>query len=276
MNPTKKSSSSSNRNADQSAPAGKRPARSASPPAASDESGDGFVEARVSAVLDPRQALLPSHPDAVDELDDASAEADSGQSPDDADLPPSVALATQWVQALQRRQWIRALRVLSCASPSAHPAVLEVPLADLQALAAQRFQVEYAWPAQSLPAESGYLRGHGTLERAIPSTSSTSSDRLGSDLASMVRAHDWSTSGGAAASLQLISTVSGQVERVNKLISVRPLRQRYRGEVGDVVVGRVVEVAQRLWRLECSSRQEAVLMLSAIDLPGGILVSRDR
>jgi exosome complex component RRP4 len=41
---------------------------------------------------------------------------------------------------------------------------------------------------------------------------------------------------------KLIATVSGFVERVNKLISVRALHTRYGGEVGDVVVGRVVEV----------------------------------
>ena len=41
---------------------------------------------------------------------------------------------------------------------------------------------------------------------------------------------------------ELAATVSGIVERVNKLVSVKPLRSRYNGEVGDVVVGRIVEV----------------------------------
>mgnify|MGYP006983393271 FL=1 len=42
---------------------------------------------------------------------------------------------------------------------------------------------------------------------------------------------------------ELVATVSGIVERVNKLVSVKPLRSRYNGEVGDVVVGRIVEVS---------------------------------
>lgn len=40
----------------------------------------------------------------------------------------------------------------------------------------------------------------------------------------------------------LKSTVAGVVERVNKLVSVRPLKARYTGEIGDVIVGRVIEV----------------------------------
>ena len=60
----------------------------------------------------------------------------------------------------------------------------------------------------------------------------------------------------------LVASVAGVVERVNKLICVRPLRSRwvgswgtydvhlcsalitfrYNGEIGDVVVGRIIEV----------------------------------
>ena len=65
---------------------------------------------------------------------------------------------------------------------------------------------------------------------------------------------------------QLIASVAGVVERVNKLIYVKPLKSRYHnyerkicirtliivhsalirynGEVGDVVVGRILEVPQ--------------------------------
>ena len=38
---------------------------------------------------------------------------------------------------------------------------------------------------------------------------------------------------------RLIGTVSGVVERVDKLITARPMKTRYTGEVGDVVVGRI-------------------------------------
>jgi hypothetical protein len=40
----------------------------------------------------------------------------------------------------------------------------------------------------------------------------------------------------------LVATVSGVVEKVNRLVTVRTLHSRYSAEVGDVVVGRVVEV----------------------------------
>ena len=36
---------------------------------------------------------------------------------------------------------------------------------------------------------------------------------------------------------RLLATVCGTVERVNKLVSVRPLRTRYVPETGDVVLG---------------------------------------
>jgi exosome complex RNA-binding protein Rrp4 len=45
---------------------------------------------------------------------------------------------------------------------------------------------------------------------------------------------------------QLVATVCGVVQRVNKLVTVRTVRSRYSAEVGDVVVGRVVEVRETL------------------------------
>lgn len=47
---------------------------------------------------------------------------------------------------------------------------------------------------------------------------------------------------------------------------------RYAGEVGDVVVGRIVEVQQKRWKVDTFSRLESVLLLSSINLPGGVLV----
>ncbi len=41
---------------------------------------------------------------------------------------------------------------------------------------------------------------------------------------------------------QLVSSVAGVVDRVNKLICVRPLKTRYVPEIGDVIVGRVTQV----------------------------------
>ena len=69
---------------------------------------------------------------------------------------------------------------------------------------------------------------------------------------------------------------------------------RYAAELGDVVVGRVTEVSYTVthvskttncklshrlaqvvatrWKLDLQSRQEATLMLSAVNLPGGVQV----
>jgi exosome complex component RRP4 len=51
---------------------------------------------------------------------------------------------------------------------------------------------------------------------------------------------------------------------------VRPLRARYTPEIGDLVVGRIVEVQSRRWRVDVGAALLAQLPLSAINLPGGI------
>ncbi|XP_052747501.1 exosome complex component RRP4 [Bicyclus anynana] len=72
----------------------------------------------------------------------------------------------------------------------------------------------------------------------------------------------------------LKSSVAGVMQKVNKLICVRPLKSRYVGEIGDVVVGRVLEVQQRRWKVETNSRLDSILQLSSVNLPGGELRRR--
>lgn len=91
-------------------------------------------------------------------------------------------------------------------------------------------------PGEVITREAGFMRGHGTF---------VNDDKL-------------------------VATVSGTVERVNKLISVRPLRQRYQGEIGDVVVGRVTSLGQKRWLVDVNHRLDAILLLSSINLPGGV------
>ncbi|OVA20105.1 Exosome complex RNA-binding protein 1/RRP40/RRP4 [Macleaya cordata] len=69
---------------------------------------------------------------------------------------------------------------------------------------------------------------------------------------------------------EVVATLCGVVERVNKLVYVRTLRARYKPETGDIIVGRVIEVAPKRWRLEINFSQDAVLMLSSMNLPDGI------
>ncbi|KAJ3300695.1 exosome non-catalytic core subunit rrp4 [Borealophlyctis nickersoniae] len=68
----------------------------------------------------------------------------------------------------------------------------------------------------------------------------------------------------------LAACAAGVVERVNMLLSVRPLRSRYHGEIGDVVIGRVSELGPKRWKVDINARQDAILLLSSINLPGGV------
>ncbi|GAA0161024.1 RNA processing factor [Lithospermum erythrorhizon] len=69
---------------------------------------------------------------------------------------------------------------------------------------------------------------------------------------------------------EVVATLCGVVERVNKLVYVWPFRARYKPEIGDIIVGRVIEVAPKRWRLEINFSQDAVLMLYSMNLPDGI------
>lgn len=67
------------------------------------------------------------------------------------------------------------------------------------------------------------------------------------------------------------SSVAGNVSRVNRLLSVIPLRGRYQAETGDHVVGRITEVGPKRWRVDIGAKQHAILMLGSVNLPGGVL-----
>lgn len=68
---------------------------------------------------------------------------------------------------------------------------------------------------------------------------------------------------------EIKASVAGVMEKVNKLISIRPLKSRYVGEIGDVVVARVTEVQQKRWKVNTNSRLDSILFLAAVNLPGG-------
>ncbi|XP_064649188.1 exosome complex component RRP4-like [Lineus longissimus] len=95
-------------------------------------------------------------------------------------------------------------------------------------------------PGDVITTDAGFMRGHGTF--------------MDSD--------------------KLHASVAGVVERVNKLICVNPLKTRYHGEVGDVIVGRIIDVAQKRWRVEAHSKLHSILLLSSVNLPGGELRKR--
>ena len=86
-------------------------------------------------------------------------------------------------------------------------------------------------PGDIITADSDFMRGHGTYQTT---------------------------------SNELRASVAGTVDRINKLITVRAAKMRYNGEVGDIIVGRVIEVQQKLWKVDCGTRLHANLNLAAV------------
>ncbi|KAF2400209.1 hypothetical protein EJ06DRAFT_582092 [Trichodelitschia bisporula] len=70
------------------------------------------------------------------------------------------------------------------------------------------------------------------------------------------------------------ASVAGTILKTNKLLSVIPLRARYVPEIGDLIVGRIIEVQARRWKVDVAAPLLAALPLSGINLPGGILRRR--
>ena len=126
-------------------------------------------------------------------------------------------------------------------------------------------------PGEVITREQGFLRGHGTYvgtPSSLSHSSKTEGDTVDFD------PDDEQDPTTAPSTKALISSVAGVVMRVNKLISVVPLRSRYTGDIGDVVVGRVVEVGNKRWKVDIRGRQSATLQLGSINLPGGALRRR--
>lgn len=70
---------------------------------------------------------------------------------------------------------------------------------------------------------------------------------------------------------QTFLAVAGVVLRVQRLLSVEPLRGRYVPTTGDHVVGRITLVGNKRWKVDIGGRTDAVLMLGLVNLPGGVL-----
>lgn len=107
-------------------------------------------------------------------------------------------------------------------------------------------QYQIVTPGEPIIVEPGFLRGHGTYQSTA------------------------SAFGAHSDEVVLRSSVSGVVERVNKLVTVKPFKARYQPEVGDVVIGRITEVAQGRWKVDINAKCDAQLLLSSVYLPGGV------
>ena len=71
--------------------------------------------------------------------------------------------------------------------------------------------------------------------------------------------------------VQLRASVTGTVVRVNKLISVEAVAlHSYAGQVGDLVVGRIVSIGNARWNVDLGGGMIAALPLSGVHLPGAV------
>ncbi|KAI5294425.1 exosome non-catalytic core subunit rrp4 [Ascosphaera acerosa] len=121
-------------------------------------------------------------------------------------------------------------------------------------------------PGEIITDDPQWMRGHGTFTPHHPHLSQSSQPNTANAASTISSTTNHNTN--------IVATVAGTVLRTNKLLSVQPLRARYIPEIGDLVVGRIVEVQSRRWKVDVAAPLLAQLPLSAINLPGGILRKR--
>lgn len=128
----------------------------------------------------------------------------------------------------------------------------------------------------------GFLRGHGTYIEGIADTNNNSGQNMDSEdmdtmeddtqSQSQQSQSQQSQQSQSQTPQRLIASVSGTIERVNKLITVHPFASMpYRGQVGDLIIGRITSVQATRWKVYLGSAcREATLPLSGVNLPDGV------
>lgn len=107
--------------------------------------------------------------------------------------------------------------------------------------------MSFVLPGDLITDDQGYLRGHGCY---IKDGSNDDNDE--------------------GVTTELVSALAGSIERISKLITVKSVKSRYIGEVGDLIIGRISSVETKRWKVDINSQKNANLLLSSINLPGGI------
>jgi len=98
-------------------------------------------------------------------------------------------------------------------------------------------------PGEKICLAEGFIYGHGTILR-----------------------QDNSHSAGMA---NIHSTYMGTVDKINKLVAVKPCNKfRHGPEIGDILIGRIAQICNKKWYVDTNSKYETSLSLSAIELPG--------
>ncbi|KAH9597918.1 K Homology domain [Trypanosoma melophagium] len=102
--------------------------------------------------------------------------------------------------------------------------------------------------------EDVFLRGYSTYEGDHPNEAAAAQE------------------GGG----EIVAAINGLIEVTDRVVSVKGMSSRYHPEIGDIVIGRVKEVSGNRWRIDIGAFQEAVMLLSNVTEPGGILRRRGR
>lgn len=64
----------------------------------------------------------------------------------------------------------------------------------------------------------------------------------------------------------IYSALVGHLVKTNKFFSVEPLKSRFSGVAGDVVIGRVVQILNKKWLIDIEGAQRASLNINAVRL----------
>lgn len=99
-----------------------------------------------------------------------------------------------------------------------------------------------------------FLRGYNTVSGKDPCDSALSVEGTG----------------------EIIAAVNGLVEITDRVVSVKGRLSRYMPEIGDIIVGRITEVAGNKWLVDINSSQSGIMLLSNVTEPGGMLRRRER
>lgn len=61
----------------------------------------------------------------------------------------------------------------------------------------------------------------------------------------------------------IYASLMGTVEITNKLIIVNPIKSKYSPQVGDIVVGKVIEISNKRWKVDINASFYGYLNLNA-------------
>ena len=65
----------------------------------------------------------------------------------------------------------------------------------------------------------------------------------------------------------IYASLMGTVEITNKLIMVNPIKSKYAPQTGDIVVGRIVEIANKRWKVDVNASAFGFLNLNSAYIP---------